>query len=125
MPTWRAQYNDGNTLPQFYEGREVAKYNDIDRTRLSKFTVIGDDDKDIVTVHLTEGQRLIYRIRVDTYQDGSAKEKVTLVGWQETRNGANFQSLTLIFKDHIEVANHFDPKLKWLYPITLREEEKA
>lgn len=115
MPSFKAVHKDGS---------EVTEYDKIDRSQLSHFVVIGDDGKPILVLHLRPTSRLIYRQRVQLEVGGKEKARIVLVGWQETRNGANFQSLTAIFPDHIEVTDRFDEGHPWFYPVNLRSEEK-
>jgi hypothetical protein len=125
MPSWRAVYEDGFCLEQFNaQGVEVAKYTDIDRVRLRQFIVIGDDGKPILVLHLKPPSKLIYRQRVARSVMTGEETRVVLVGWQETRNGANFQSLTAIFPDHLEVVDGFDEGHPWLYPVKFLPEEE-
>jgi len=125
MPSWVAIYNDGSSLSQLSsDGVEVARYDAIDRVRLTHFIILGGDGKPIVVLHLRPGSKLIYRQRVELGFSGEEKGRVILVGWQETRNGANFQSITAVFPDHVEVMGRFEEGHPWLYPVVFREEEK-
>ena len=125
MPSWKAIYNDGSSLSELNsEGVEIAKYDQIDRSKLTHFIVIGDNDKPILILHLKSASRLIYRQRVELDFSGKEKGRIILVGWQETRNGANFQSITAIFPDHLEVIDGFEEGHPWFYPVKFREEER-
>jgi len=125
MPSWKAIYSDGTSLSELNEkGVETAKYDQIDRSKLAHFIVIGDDGKEMIVFHLRPGCRLIWRQRVEQDFAGNVKARVLLVGWQETKGGVNFQSITAIFPDHIEVIDRFYDNHPWFYPINLRKEER-
>lgn len=125
MVSWRAVYEDGSALGQYdARGVEVAKYTDIDRVRLRQFIVVGDDGKPILVLHLKPPMKLIYRQRVALNMKGE-ETRIILVGWQENRGGANFQSVTAIFPDHLEVLDGFDEGHPWFYPVKFLPEEMS
>lgn len=107
--TWEAVYDDGTTVT------EPSSYHDLDRTRLRAFTVYRHMDIEgrgrvsmpALTVQLQPGMRLIHRRRW-FQRMGGGKFEVTLVGWQETRDGRNFQCLAYLFPDgRIEMHDRF------------------
>jgi len=105
---WVAVYQDGTTLPQIdISGRENL-YKDIDRERLVRFDLVETTTGEPkVILHLQKGMRLIARRRTFIRNDGQ-RGVVWLVGWQETKNGINFQVVNFVFPDgHIETINHF------------------
>jgi hypothetical protein len=125
MPSWKAIYSDGTSLSELNDkGIEIAKYDQIDRSKLAHFIVIGDDGKVIIVLHLRPTSRLIWRQRVEQDFQGNVKARILLVGWQETRGGENFQSITAIFPDHMEIIDRFYENHPWFYPVTLRSEEQ-
>ena len=99
---WRAIYNDGSTLPQYNEKGEANGYENIDRKGLAAFEIydLTKPDSFIFRLFLEEGQKLIYRRRV---QKDLMSDKITnvlyLVGWQQKVNGKNIQSINYITED--------------------------
>jgi len=117
MARYRVVYEDGVEL-------DDVRYDLIDRVRLRKFIVYNKEGFPSLTIHLNPPQRLVYRERVEATQGGGVVERVTLVGWQETRNGVNFQCIFAVFDDgHIEAVNGFRRDMKWFYPVKFRAEE--
>lgn len=93
---WRANYNDGTSTDQ-YEGDVKRKYEDIDRTRLTSFSLFKDNySAKILTFHLEKDQKLIFRKRV-IQTVGETPIDVYLVGWQQNVNGQNIQSIAYVF----------------------------
>jgi len=123
---WEAIYSDGITLTQYNEKGKANGYENIDKTRLKAFAIYGwsDESKDpnaefytdkklIYRLHLEQGQRLIYLRRgfksvyVSSLKDAGTSYFL-MVGWQETINGKNKQSISYIYDDgHIEHAGVF------------------
>lgn len=96
MRYWIAIYNDGTTYPDRDEARLMRQqYREIDREKLAAFEV-WEDDKLILALNLEGNKRLIYRQRVQLIP-GKGETRIWLVGWQETKNGVNFQSIAYIF----------------------------
>lgn len=88
---WVAHYSDGARLTQ-YDGAVERQYGDIDRARLVAFS-LERDGAPVLTVHLTPGQRLIYRRRVFLRPGADGPVVFHLVGWQRTVLGVNVQSI--------------------------------
>ena len=105
MYTWRAYYNDGTFLDQGSQVGDKKDYGAIDRTKLIAFEIL-DEKKRVYMVHLLPGQRLIYRMRVSRdFYNSDIQFTIWLVGWQQTINGKNIQSIAHIFPDgHVESA---------------------
>lgn len=98
---WIAVYEDGTNLRQFDENGHEARYSDIERERLTEFHLVNKDDeaRTIFALALDPGQRLIYRRRVATSGNNEPKWTITMVGWQQTINGQNVQSISWIFPE--------------------------
>lgn len=98
---WIAVYGEDDYLYQYNDDGSENGYGDIDRERLKEFHIINKDTgKHVFAMSLDEGQRLIYRKRVQ--MSGISGEKVWeifLVGWQQTIKGKNVQSISWIFPD--------------------------
>lgn len=78
---WVANYEDGKTLRQYQNGKEM-KYADIDRERLTRFDMVDfDTNKPVFSMYLRGGQQLIYRRRTLVKFDGT-RTIIWLVGWQ-------------------------------------------
>ena len=103
--TWRAHYNDGTFLDQGSQVGDKKDYGAIDRIKLIAFEIL-DEKKRVYMVHLQPGQRLIYRMRVSRdFYNADIQFTIWLVGWQQTINGKNIQSIAHIFPDgHVESA---------------------
>ena len=128
---WIARYNDDTELRQFDETGE-NKYTDVDRSKLKSFALYMDDYKEkqkAIEIHLSEGQRLIYRKRVEI-RTGDKKTVCYMVGWQQTVNQKNIQSIAYVFRDtafkrcRIEMAGAFQEDHEWFYSPELLEIEK-
>lgn len=122
---WRAIYKDGSILPQYCKCGFQKGYENIDRTKLSAFDIYSIDNKEKYTEHdlktgklifrmfLEEGQKLIYRRRVQKEfsvitGEEKAQRYVYMVGHQQKVNGKNTQVINYIFQDgHIEQAGRW------------------
>ena len=93
---WKAIYKDGEELNQYENGQELSYYK-IDQSRIKFFQLI-DNDKAILTLHIFDGRKLIYRRRVMLKSTGE-QEVIYLVGWQKNINGENIQSIVYIHED--------------------------
>ncbi len=122
--TWKALYNDGTSLGQINEDGSKNAYSDIDRTKLSGFE-LWDGNVRVLYLSLTKGQRLIWRRRSEMVQGGVVGEVCHIVGKQETIDGKNIQGIIAIFESdgHIEIAERFNDKHPWLYPIPVHYHE--
>ena len=121
---WKASYKDGNTIAQFDENGEERSYlNHLDWDKLESFSLL-DGEKPILTLHLEEGQRLIYRRRVEMSPGSGTTGVCHLLGWQKTVNGENVQSIAYVFEDgRIELAGKFRKDHPWFYPPVAVEKE--
>jgi len=128
MTCWKAIYKDGTSLEQYNDDGTENKYSSIDRNNLSQFILIQNHIPKVV-IHLREGQKLIYRRRVAmpiTGINAFKSQAVYLAGWQENRNGVNFQCITFLFEDgHIEVVDRFYEKHPWFYSVRFIPEERT
>ena len=125
---WRANYSNGNCLNQYNEDESVNKYTDIDRSLLESFELRKiDKDSNILffKLILEEGQRLIFRKRVEIDVDGKQQSIIYLVGWQKTIKGENIQAISYVFEDgHVEMAGQWKSDARLFYAPNLIEEEK-
>lgn len=123
---WRAVYSDGSCLEYNSDGSE-NKYTNIDRQHLTQFHLL-KDNVSVLVIHLEPSRKLIYRRRVAVHVSGpkaGTQETIYLVGWQENREGINFQVICFVFEDgHIEILDKFRENHKWFYPIVFLPEEK-
>jgi|SRR6266849_1935481 len=107
---WKAIYND-NTFYESSDTPGAKDYDKIDRSKLSAFEIFDSDTKKLIyRLVLEPGQRLIYRKR--GWQDFYTSEKlleIYMVGWQQTVNGRNIQSISHIFPD-----GHVEQSGKWV-----------
>lgn len=92
---WVAQYED-ELFPQYNEDGTENKYADIDRERLTAFSLVRESGI-LIRLHLDKGQRLIYRRRVEV-RPGDKTTVCYLVGWQKTIGNENVQSIACIFE---------------------------
>jgi len=129
---WVATYKDGSTL----NSQKGCKYQDIDRSLLSHFSLVGDRNT-IYTLWLDPGQRLIYRRRVFT--TGDTEQVWHLMGWQQTITVAargpsggpvilaqeNVQSIAYISDDGLRVnlAGKFREDHPLFYGVVIHPEE--
>jgi hypothetical protein len=113
---WEAHYNDGTVLPQERAEGGENRYADIDRDRLASLVLVRPDGTAALSLHLDAGQRLIFRRRVEQ-QAGGAEQIVYLVGWQQTINGTNVQSIAyLTATGETHLAGRWREDHPWFYP---------
>jgi len=86
---WRANYDDGSCLTQYNADGTENKYVDIDRSRLVSF-------------ELLSGDVVVFKLFLEKL-DNKLKHLIYLVGWQQTINGKNVQSISYIFDDGLIV----------------------
>lgn len=92
---WVAHYGD-ETFFQYNEDGSENKYADIDRERLTAFSLCRDQNI-LVRIHMDKGKRLIYRKRTELRPNGE-KTVCYLAGWQRTIGGENVQSIVCVFE---------------------------
>jgi hypothetical protein len=112
---WEARYNDGTVLSQNRADGGENRYADIDRSRLDSFALVRADGTAVLQLHLDTGQRLIFRRRVE--QQASGTERIVyLVGWQQTVNGTNIQSIAYVTGDgETHLAGRWREDHPWFY----------
>lgn len=120
---WRAIYKDGTILPQYCKCGFPRGYENIEREKLAAFEIFDKTKPNtfIFRLFLEEGQKLIYRRRVEKdLMSNQIKRVLYLVGWQQKVNGKNIQSVNYITEDgKIQQAGRWVGK-----PPILRPEEK-
>lgn len=121
--SWKAIYEDGESLSQFNSDGTENKYISIDRLRLVQF-ILYRDKHPAVVVHLGGKKRLIYRMRRAQDNHGN-QEAVYLAGWQEKQNGKNIQMISFLFKSgRIEIVDKFYENHLWFYAINFLPDER-
>ena len=113
---WVAYYEEGNWLRQYDDDGTEHSYRDIDRNRVTSFALYDGPPatRKILHLHLLEGQRLIYRRRVEL----PSNTVVYLVGWQKTINGENVQSIAYVFPEgEVIMAGKWNEQDRWMYSI--------
>ena len=85
MLTWKAIYEDGESLSQYNEDKTENFYKDIQRQKLVRFDLV-NGEKTVHSLYLREGQRLIFRRRnfIRLSKDKEERHMIYLVGWQMT-----------------------------------------
>jgi hypothetical protein len=101
---WIAHYG-ADTFPQYNEDGSENKYADIDRSRLTAFSLVRDGSV-IVRIHMSPDKRLIYRRRIEV-RPGGGKTTCHLAGWQKTVGGENTQSIVCVF-EHLNTFEVID-----------------
>jgi hypothetical protein len=102
--TWLANYGD-ESLPQYNDDGSENLYKDIDRTRLTAFSLVRDGSI-IARVHISPDKRLIYRRRIEK-RTGGGEVRMHLAGWQKTVGGENVQSIVCAF-EHLNTIEVID-----------------
>lgn len=121
--TWRAVYRDGTVVEQYDEKRDPIEVSSeiIDRRNVKTFFIL-HGQVPVLTLHLDEGQNLIYRRRISV--TGDKREICHLVGWQRIVQGETVQSIAYVFEDgRIEMAGRFREDHPWFYSIVLTGKE--
>jgi hypothetical protein len=115
---WVAFYSDQTSLRQYNADGGENRYADIDRARLEAFALFQDDGETLVfALYLEPGQRLIFRRRVEQ-SPGGEQTVVYLVGWQQTIEGRNVQSIAYIFPNGVvHLAGPWRDDHPWFYAI--------
>lgn len=108
---WAAKYDDGATVNQYEDDKELSYDNLVDRGRIVSFALWDyTTRKPVFTLHLDPGQKLIYRRRC-WQRVGAEKpyQVVYLVGWRRTIAGECVQSIAYVFEDsgRVELAGRF------------------
>ena len=124
MYKWVTVMKDGSLVEQYNVDRTPREISSesIDYKNVDTF-ILFNDEQIILALHLDEGQRLIYRRRVEIKPEGTII--CHLIGWQMTVNGQNVQSIAYCFENGmIELAGKFREGHDWFYPIVHTEKEK-
>jgi hypothetical protein len=123
MPhAWRAIYKDGTAFDSS-EDRDMS-VDRLDRKQIERFELVDGVGHCVARLHLDTGQRLIYRRRVEMAQGSTGASVCHLMGWQQTVNGQNVQSILYIFEDgRVEMAGKFREGHPLFYAPELRRFE--
>lgn len=123
---WQAVYDDLSFLDQISDGK-TNSYHEIDRSKLMEFRLIEPKTGRVFFImELDKEKRLIFRRRVSmNASTGETMAVVYLVGWQQTVNGKNVQSLFWVLPD-LSVLNTgaFKENSHFLYDVFYFDEEK-
>jgi len=119
---WMARYKNGAVVKQYNSDGLQVSSDSIDRDQLERFILL-NDNKPIVILHLDDGQKLIYRRRVELVE-GQSEIACHIVGWRKKIGEEITQSILFVFEDgHIEAIGDFQENHRWFYQPTLREFE--
>jgi hypothetical protein len=112
--TWEAMYKDGSSLWECNSKSQVInKYSDIKRENVKEFRLYKSDDlltilnnklmkilKPVYSIEIKEGRRLIWRKRRhQRLLESTPFLTIYMIGWQETIDGKNIQSILYIYPD--------------------------
>lgn len=102
--TWTAIYDDGTEVNYKNEDGSVNRYHDLDKERISFFTLYVNDVP--YTVSLAKGASLIYvrRVRQDM---GGNRTILYILGWRKKVKGENVQSIMFIGDNGVLLADTF------------------
>lgn len=119
---WIAHYNDGSHFPQFNADETENRYADIDRSRLTSFSLT-NGPLQTFELHLCPGMQLIFRRRTEQ-RCGAAPFVVYVVGYRTAATGD--QSYFYITETGEVNAVPGDPRSDhpWFYPVELLPEEE-
>jgi len=137
---WVAYYKNGEAVSPLTHKKPnnpdlPISYDDLKREDLIAFALFEGSVKEhrlIFMLHLDPGQRLIYRRRVEIHQSSQQEIVCHLLGWQQTIQGKNVQSIAYIFETNdtpiIHLAGRFREGesgiFSWFYSPVLRDFEK-
>lgn len=98
---WIAVYGEEDYLKQYNDDGTENSYGDIDRERITEFHLRDKEtNRTAIAIEIPENGRLVWRRRNSmSGVDGQLNWTIHLVGWQETVNDHNFQSLNWVFPD--------------------------
>ena len=111
---WQAIYDDGTEINHRNEDGSFNRYHDLDKKRLSVFTLYLDGRPH--TVSLGKGAQLIYVRRVERTV-GGVEKVLFILGWRKKVAGNNIQSIMFIGDQGTILADNFgtgmfeEPKL--------------
>lgn len=120
MYTWIAIYRDGSHTIQVSPGRGEVSSEAIRREHLARLVIRGHDGRPVFSQNFEDGQRPIYRRRVEKQPDGT-DVVCHLVGWHRTMHDADgrpedIQHVTYLFEDgRIVAAGKFIEDHPWFY----------
>lgn len=119
---WMARYKNGDVIMQYNSDGLQVSSDSLDRDQLSRFILLNDNEP-IVTLILGEGQKLVYRRRVELVE-GQGETVCHLIGWRKKIGEEIIQSMIFVFEDgRIEVMSNFQEDHRWFYKPTLRDFE--
>jgi hypothetical protein len=119
---WKAVYTDGTHLDQIEESGDKNEYKDIDRDKLQAFE-LWDEDKRVISLRFSKGQRLIWRRRT-IMSPGGIVQQFHIIGKQQTVNGKNYQGIIAVFEDgRVEVAGKFEEGHPFFQPVKIHKDE--
>jgi hypothetical protein len=119
---WIAHYSDGTDFPQFNKDETENRYADIDRARLTSFSLT-NGPLQAFELHLQPGQTLIFRRRIQ-HRIGAEPFTVYVVGWRRVDTGE--QSLCFVTENgEVNVAGSPREGHPWFYPVELLPEEEG
>jgi hypothetical protein len=114
--TFSAIYKDGNKLTL----SDTLSYDNLPRENIDCFEVQRDNTP-FLLMKLDEGQKPIYRKRIERIAGNESETAVYLLGWQQ--NGV--QSINYITEDgKIVQAGKWDNNDAWMYAPQLRSFEQ-
>jgi len=114
---WLARYNDKTELHQVNDDGSENRYVDINRAKLESFALYSDEGRHLFELHLDQGQRFIYRKRVEQ-RTGESPFAVYMVGWQKTVNGVNVQSIAYVTESgQVHMAGAWREDHPWFYSV--------
>lgn len=125
--SWFAEYADGTRFPAIGpDGAERSYDNLPDRDAIRVFCLFDLESKaPVFTLHLDEGQRLIYRRRVFK-NVGGGENVFYLVGWRRNIGGESVQSIAYVHEatGYVQLAGKFREKHPLFDSPVLRDFEK-
>ncbi len=118
-------YNDGTKIELGKQADgSLFGYNNIDREKLSAFALV-QDGKELLKLHIEEGQRLIWRKR-EYIAIGKDKKVIHLLGWRKSVGYKDVQAIAYVFDDgHIELAGAFRKDHPIFDEVKLTEQENG
>lgn len=120
--TWLAVYNDGTSLLQYNDDKEIS-VDALDKKKLYQFRLINEEGSIIFAYEFKKGQYPFYRRRTAINPEG-VLEVIHIIGQMSRINGEQYTNVAFVYESsgRIEVGD-FNCGAKWKHPIEFHDND--